>query len=95
MDFNKEKIREEIYEVYERMLLLAYLNEVNLEELLSEVVSEIKEFQKSKDKNDWIDALDVGLLYFITNKIFSIRYYCYTRVFIPIISLFSSRLAQD
>lgn len=54
MDFSKEKIREEIYDVYERMLLLAYLNGANLEELLSEVVSEIKEFQKSKDKNDWI-----------------------------------------
>lgn len=54
MDFSEEKIREDIYEVYERMLLLAYLNGANLEEMLLEVVSEIKEFQKSKDKNDWI-----------------------------------------
>lgn len=54
MDFSKEKIREEIYEIYERMLLLAYLNGANLKEILSEVVSEIKEFQISKDKNDWI-----------------------------------------
>lgn len=50
MDFSEEKIREEIYEVYERILLLAYLNGANMEELLQEVVSEIKEFQKSKDK---------------------------------------------
>lgn len=34
MDFSEEKIREEIYEVYERILLLAYLNGANMEELL-------------------------------------------------------------
>ncbi len=44
---------------------------------------------------NWVDVLVVGLLYFITNKIFSLRYYCNTTVFIPIVSHFSSRLVQD
>lgn len=44
---------------------------------------------------NWVDVLAVELLYSITNKIFSLRYYCNTTVFIPIISHFSSRLVQN